>query len=279
MKQKNIKSATKQVWGTSPAGTTHAQDYTPGTKQFFEKVLHARFTDEHAFLPEFVEYQIWKHKRVLEIGCGAGYDAYMFCKKGAEYTGIDIAPENIERTKKHLAFYNMHPTIKEMDAEYLEYVHEFDCVYSFGVLHHIPAIEKVLQNIHKALVDDGMLIFTVYNKHSLFYWLSLWLWDYIICAGFLRYSFQERLAKIEYTKSSELPYVKVYTKKELKKLLEGNGFIITHMSVKKLTKEDLPPIQFLSKLYKYIPISWLEFLGQYWGWYLCVKAKKINLKD
>ena len=155
----------------------------------------------------------------------------------------------------------MYPTIKEMDAEYLEYVHEFDCVYSFGITSY-SAIEKVLQNIHKALVDDGMLILP-YIINILFFLLVISLvGDYIICAGFLRYSFQERLVKIEYTKSSELPY-KVYTKKNLKKkLLEGNGFIITHMRLKINQRRFYSPIQFLSKLYKYIPISW-QFLGQY----------------
>ena len=34
--------------------------------------------------------------RVLELGCGTGYYGMYFADMCAEYTGIDITPENIE---------------------------------------------------------------------------------------------------------------------------------------------------------------------------------------
>ncbi len=274
--QSNIKEATKNVWGANPAGTTHAKDLKPGTKAFFEKVLQERFGKEHDFLIDLVDYPKWKGKRVLEIGCGAGYDAYMFCKYGAEYTGIDIVPENIERTKKHLSFYGLKAKIHELDAEELEFDQKFDLIYSFGVLHHIPHIEIVFKKIKDNLLEDGTLQLTVYNKNSIFYWLHLWLWDYLLCGGFLKQTFEQRLAQIEFTESDSDPYVKVYTKSSLRELLEGNGFRVLDIRIEKLDIHDLPPVSLIGRLYKYIPQSFLNLLAKRWGWYICIEAKKVK---
>lgn len=271
--QSSIKEATKNVWGASPAGTTHAKDLKPGTKAFFEKVLKERFGKEHDFLPEFVRYQDWKGRRVLEIGCGAGYDAYMFCKNGADYTGIDIVSENIERTKKHLDLYGLKANIFEMDAEKLIFDEKFDLIYSFGVLHHIPKIDVVMQKIKDNLADDGVLKLAVYNKNSIFYWLHLWWWDHIMCGGFLKQSFKKRLAAIEFTESDSDPYVTVYTKGTIKRLLKQSKFRILSISIEKLDISDLPPIKLIGRLYNYIPQSFLNLLARRWGWYLCLEAR------
>lgn len=270
----SIKEATKNVWGASPAGTLHAQDEKPGTQAFFEKVLKERFGKEHDFLPELVRYQDYKGKRVLEIGCGAGYDAYMFCKQGAEYTGIDIVPENIERTKKHLSFYNLQATILEMDAEHLAFSKKFDLIYSFGVLHHIPNIDGALQSIKNNLADDGEIWIAVYNKYSVFYGFHLFLWDHILRGGFLKGSLNDRLSKIEFTDSKDTPYVKAYTALEIRDVLKSNGFVVLELKKRKLTIEDIPPIRFIWKFYTSIPQSFLNFLAKRWGWYLCIRAKK-----
>jgi 2-polyprenyl-3-methyl-5-hydroxy-6-metoxy-1,4-benzoquinol methylase len=274
-----VKQATKAVWGTNPAGWTHAKDKIIGTREFFEQVVHERFTKEVSFLPELVQYQNWAGKKVLEIGCGAGYDAYMFCKNGAEYTGVDLAPENIERTRKHLDLYNYQATLLEADAEHLDLMlnssEQFDLIYSFGVLHHIPNIEQVLKNLHARLKPDGKIFIAVYNKNSLFYWLYLYCFRWLYLGERKKYSsFQERVARIEYTDSEELPYVKVYTEKIFRETIKNANFNILNVWRRKLEKEDLPPFRFIWKIYKYIPQSFLDFLAKRWGWYLCLTAQK-----
>lgn len=274
--QCNIKEATKNVWGSNPAGWTHAAELKPGTKAFFEKVLHERFSKEHDFLIDIVDYPKWKGKRVLEIGCGAGYDAYMFCKYGADYTGIDLVPENIERTKKHLNLYNLKANILEMDAEKLDFDEKFDLIYSFGVLHHIPNIDVVLKKIKTNLASEGTLQFTVYNKNSWFYWVYLYCYKWLWQQEHTKYSsLEKRLAQIEFTESDSDPYVKVYTKTKTKRILEKNGFKVKNLQIRKLTQEDLPSIRFVWKFYSYIPQSFLNFLAKRWGWYICVEATKV----
>lgn len=66
---------------------------------------------------------------------------------------------------------------------------------------------------------DGYFYVIIYNKNSIYYWLSLFLFDHILRFGFLKRTFKERLAMIEYTTSGELPLVNAYTKKELVEIL------------------------------------------------------------
>jgi len=90
----SAKERARSVWGASPAGTTHAPNEAPGTRAFFERARERRANDELPFLRELVPFAKWKGKQVLELGCGAGFDAYEICAAGAEYTGIDLTPEN-----------------------------------------------------------------------------------------------------------------------------------------------------------------------------------------
>lgn len=275
MVQKYSKEANKAVWGTSPAGWNYAQEFKPGTKDFFEKAYKKRLEMEY-YLYGVVKFDNYKNKNVLEIGCGAGFDAYSFCKAGARYTGIDLVPENKERTEKHLQLYGYTADIRVMDAEHLDALNKkFDFIYSLGVLHHIEHIENVLQHIKNVLNDSGTALCTVYNRSSIFYWCFLYLYEWLWCKQYKQYSsFNDRLARIENTESSAIPYIKVYTKKEFVTLLEKNGFKIKKVTIAGLTKESIPPFFFIHRFYKYIPQLFLKIIGGLFGWYICVEFSK-----
>jgi ubiquinone/menaquinone biosynthesis C-methylase UbiE len=264
------------VWGASPAGTTHAAGAVPGTKEFFERVMNIRSTYELPWLSELIPFSSFRDKRIIEVGCGAGYDAFEFCRNGANYIAIDITPENVDRTKKHLGYYDYKPEVMVGDAENLQFKKEnFDVVFSNGVLHHTPDIVKSFQEVYRVLRSGGEFWVIVYHRDSIFYWVSLLLTSYILRLGFLKRSFKERLAMIEYTTSDELPIVNVYSRKTLKAMLVNTGFVLEFLCVRKLTREDLPGIPVFSRLYRFIPQEWLNQVGKLFGWYLIARAKKV----
>ncbi|HPG56769.1 MAG TPA: class I SAM-dependent methyltransferase [Candidatus Wallbacteria bacterium] len=276
---KNIqdwKYSSKKVWGASPAGTTFARDLKPCTKEFFEKVIGKRFTVEQDWLLKLVPFPKFKGRRVLEIGCGAGYDAYMFCLNKADYTGIDITPENIERAGRHLKFYNFENfSIAEGDAENLKFEDgSFDVVFSNGVLHHTPDIKASFKEACRVLKRGGEFYVILYNRNSIFHWLTLFLGCYIIKLGFLRRSFKDILSGIEYTTSNEKPLVNVYTVDEVEKLLEGCGFEAAETYVRKLVWQDFPLLKIFGFIWKRIPNGLMEWLGSRYGWYVIAKAVK-----
>src|SRR3546814_17600834 len=61
--------------------------------------------EEMPWLSDVVPFDEMRDRAVLEIGFGPGYDALSFLQAGADYHGIDLTPENIERTRKHLGYY------------------------------------------------------------------------------------------------------------------------------------------------------------------------------
>ncbi len=269
----SIKKTTKNVWGTNPAGWAHASNQEKGTKGFFDTVLTKRFSEECPWLPALVNFASYKDKKILEIGSGAGYDAYQFCKNGANYTGIDLVPENRILAKKHLSFYGYEPKILEMDAEKMQLSEKFDLIYSFGVLHHIPHIEIALSKSFERLKDDGKVLFIVYNKHSIAYWLGVYL-NWIIRGRFFYESLASSLGRVEQVGSSERPLVRVYTKKTFCDLLKQAGFCPLSVKIRKLERQDLPFYRVLKYVYCFIPESVLEKMSRRWGWYLCVEAVK-----
>src|ERR1051325_2716362 len=109
----------RRTWGSSPTGWTSARQFEPGTREFFETALRFRTNHEQPWLPKGVPFAQMHGKRVLEVGFGPGYDALPLMRAGAIYSGIDIAPENVDRTKRHLALYGFDPDVREGDAENL----------------------------------------------------------------------------------------------------------------------------------------------------------------
>lgn len=167
------------------------------------------------------------------------------------------------------------PTVIEGDAEDLEFDDEsFDVVFSNGVLHHTPNIEKSFREAYRVLKRQGEFWIVVYHKNSIFYWITLLLVDHLPMLGFLKQSFKDRLSMVEYTTSKEVPLVNVYSRKNLKELLEKSGFAIKSVWTRKLVREDLPPLPVLWRLWRFVPQQWLDFVSRKFGWYLIAKAMK-----
>ena len=269
------KSRTKSVWGAKPAGSMFAKEMIPGTSEFFEKTMKVRNEYEMPWLYELVPFPSLRQQKVLELGCGSGYDALAFCRNHANYTGIDLTPENLQRSRAHLGFYGYHPKLLEGDAEQLSFATaSFDVVFSNGVLHHTPNIDKSFAEAYRVLNLSGEFWVILYHRHSIFYWITLGLVDHCLRMGFRKRSFSERLGMIEYTTSKELPVVRAYSRRALRRLLKEAGFIVESTWVRKLNREDLPAIPFVASFWKHIPQSWLDSLGKRWGWYLIAKARK-----
>jgi ubiquinone/menaquinone biosynthesis C-methylase UbiE len=270
------KEISKVVWGTTPAGSIWGGAARPDTKEFFENVLDKRFTYEIPWLLQLVPFALFNKRKVLELGCGAGYDAYQFCCGGADYTGIDIARENAERVKRYLGFYGYVPKVIQADVENLPFEDEsFEVAFSNGVLHHTSDIEKSFREAYRVLGHKGAFYVIVYHKNSVFYLVALLLFEHILRFGFMKRGLKERLSMIEYTTSHELPLVNAYTRRGLKKMLRNSGFTVESIWVRKLVEEDLPAIPLFARLWRFIPPPWLDIIGRYFGWYLIVKAKKV----
>jgi ubiquinone/menaquinone biosynthesis C-methylase UbiE len=262
------------VWGASPAGTTHSGTGLDGSEAAFSHARRARNELELPWISELIPFPELGGRDVVEIGCGAGFDAVEFLTHGARYVGIDLVPTNVDLASRHLAAYGFTPQLLVADAEYLPFAEEsFDVAFSNGVLHHTPDISRALAEVRRVLRPGGEFYVSLYHKTSVFYWLTLYLEHWVLRGDNRRLgTFADRVAEIEFTSSSVRPLVNVYTKGEVRRLLETAGFQVSRIWVRKLTVDDLPTLPLLRRLGRLLPKSLLNAVGKRFGWYVIARA-------
>ena len=142
------------------------------SKEYFEEIKYKKyFVEKH--ISNFAEFNKYKKKNVLEIGCGIGTDAIQFIKNGANYTGIDYSDESIKIVKERIKVYNLknkNPNVFVDNAEKLKLVKKlkinFDLIYSFGVLHHTPKMENCFKSIYQIANKRTDIKIMLYAENS-----------------------------------------------------------------------------------------------------------------
>jgi SAM-dependent methyltransferase len=122
---------------------------------------------------KFADFKKYNNKNVLEIGCGIGTDAIEFIKNGAHYTGIDYSDESITISKKRVEILKLKkkkPLFLVDNCEELKKIKKlkikFDLIYSFGVLHHTPNMQKAFNSIYEIADKNTEIKIMLYAKNS-----------------------------------------------------------------------------------------------------------------
>jgi len=144
--------------------------YPAGTREFFQQLDEYRY-DKLNYLPRLVDFNGYKGKDLLEVGCGAGIDLVRFARGGARVTGIDLSKTAIDLACKNIEQSGEHGDLRVMNGERMESAsNTFDVVYAHGVLQYTADPRKMIDEIYRVLKPRGEAIMMVYNKHS---WLNL----------------------------------------------------------------------------------------------------------
>ena len=204
------------------------------------------------------DLNIINNKKIMEVGIGSGRILNnLLAFSPSIVTGIEpskainIAKKKINSDK--VEFLNI-------KGEELNFIEEYDYIFSIGVIHHIPNHMLVLKKIYKSLKKNGKFVVWVYGKKGnelyliifnnlrnittllpdfvlriLSHILNLFCYIYgFLCNYFklpLRKYFIEVFNKCEFEKRSYIifdqlnpSYAKYFTKTELKIILEKCGF-------------------------------------------------------
>ncbi len=79
----------KEYWNQRPCNIRHSTKPL-GTKEYFDEVEARKyFVEPH--IPRFAQFERWRGKKVLEIGCGIGTDTINFARHGADVTAIELS--------------------------------------------------------------------------------------------------------------------------------------------------------------------------------------------
>jgi len=140
-----------------------------GTKGFFADLSEYRF-DKLRYLPKVVDFNAYKDKTVLEVGCGVGIDLVRFAAGGAVVTGVDLAEQSIGLAKNNFAHLGLEGRLLLGNGEDLEFEdNSFDMVYAHGVLQYTANAQKMVDELYRVVKPGGEVIMMVYNRHS---WLN-----------------------------------------------------------------------------------------------------------
>ncbi len=165
----------QSYWDRRPCNIRHSTK-PPGTREYFDEVERRKyFVEPH--IPKFAEFPRWQNKRVLEIGCGIGTDTINFARHGARVTAVDLSEKSLEMARRRAEVYGLADSIQFLhrSGEALTGVlpaEPYDLVYSFGVIHHTPHPDRVLEQIRNYVCPGGTVKIMVYHRYS---WKVFWI--------------------------------------------------------------------------------------------------------
>jgi len=141
-----------------------------GSCEFFDELDEYRF-DKLRYLPRLVDFNAYRGRTLLEVGCGIGTDLVRFAKGGAIVTGIDLSRTAIDLARTNFALHDVAPReLMVGNAESLPYAdRSFDVVYGHGVIQYTADPARLVRESHRVLKAGGQAIFMVYNRVS---WLN-----------------------------------------------------------------------------------------------------------
>jgi len=242
----------EEFWNNNLCGS-HFVDARYPSEAFFERYRRFRYKKEH-HLNNIIDWESAINKNVLEVGTGVGADGVRWAKYAKFYVGIDLTDEAVSATYHHLKLLRLRGNILKGDTELLPFnANSFDIVYTHGVLHHAPCIEKALKEIYRVLRVGGVLIIMLYCKDSFNYWLRIQLYFRIrFLLEFLKYKL--RVEAIDPWKSHirnyqnlgwsyfswnnwyhrctdgpNCPIANIYHKHEIVDMVQNAGFIVDYM--------------------------------------------------
>lgn len=268
-KKEGYKNRNVLQWTKTPCGTEDIIK-KEGTKEYFQELRKNKYVDYAPWLLKAIRAIDVKDKKLLEIGCGAGTDLLEFAKRGAKCYAVDLTPKHIELTKKLFRHNGLSVKAQIQDATALKFKERsFDVIYSHGVLHHIPNIHKVLNEIYRVLKKGGKAYLMVYHKRS-FDYCKMLAYHGIMKRQLLRKKTSEIISEVvEANSTKSKPYVRVYAIEEFRKELCMAGFSVEKIYLKHIWDEKR--IKIFKKLISSAALSLVE---KQFGWYIIAEVKK-----
>ncbi len=102
------------------------------------------------------------HSRVLEIGCGHGFNVSVLSRRKIT-VGVDVSAENIAIARRRYP----HCDFQVMDMSQMEFEDcEFDECYALDVLEHVDDVDAVVSEVHRVLRDGGTFVVNVPAEKS-----------------------------------------------------------------------------------------------------------------
>ncbi len=284
----------REFWNANPCQSDLSE--APQRRRYFEEISWKRYHGREWHVPQVADFAAFDGKDVLEIGCGVGTDGLEFARRGARYTGVDLTPYSIELAQERFQVFDVPGELVVANAEErLPFPDEsFDHAYSFGVIHHSPAPDRIVGEIRRVLRSGGTFTVMLYNRPSINYHLEIMFLRKILrwcllpeymprtlaaITGFDRWKLEghremllkkKRMTPLEWismnTDGPFCPLARVYNRREAAALFRD--FVNVRQEVWEFNSEHW------SFLGKWIPPRLERWIGRRWGWHRIIHGNK-----
>jgi ubiquinone/menaquinone biosynthesis C-methylase UbiE len=285
----------RKFWNANPCQSrlSHEED----RRRYFQEISDKRYGGREWHVPTVAQFRDFRGKDVLEIGCGIATDGLEFARNGAKYVGVDLTPHSIELARERFGLFGIPGRFEVANAaEGLPFSDSsFDHVYSFGVIHHSPDPEKIVQEIRRVLRKGGTFTVMLYNRSSINYHVEimflrrLFRWALLpsfmprliaTITGFDRWKLEgHRQSLVSKRKISHeqwvsmntdgpyCPLARVYDKDEAGKLFSDFGNL-----KQEVWEFNVDHWSFIGRS---IPRSVAKWIGRHWGWHRMIYGERV----
>lgn len=105
-------------------------------------------------------------KKLLDVGCEAGYITIQLAKRGARVTAIDLIEAPIKQLQSILKNQLLKINLRVADATQLPFPDRaFDIVLATEVIEHISRLNHFMREVFRVLTPGGQLLITFPNEN------------------------------------------------------------------------------------------------------------------
>jgi 2-polyprenyl-3-methyl-5-hydroxy-6-metoxy-1,4-benzoquinol methylase len=266
----------RDYWNNRPCNIRHSTAPI-GSREYFDQVEARKYFVEY-HIPGFAQFERWRGKKVLEIGCGIGTDTINFARAGAHVTTIDLSEKSMELARQRAAVFGLQDRIRfcSGNAEELSSflpVESYDLIYSFGVIHHTPHPDAVLEQLRKYTRPGTTLKVMVYHRRS---YKVAWI---LLTGGKGRFWKLEELVARNSEAQTGCPVTYTYTRRQGREWLERHGFRVTDARVEHIFPYYIPEYvqyRYVKEWYfRWMPRPLFRAFERRFGWHLCLTAEAV----
>jgi|GEM_PF-1126818 len=280
-------------WEKHPAGYDEIKHLEDKPEEFLEE-RDRRTGRVSPKLREKYRMHLVSGLRVLDVGCGQGYNAQELVRSGAFLTSVDLTSKGLSLAQYRFKARNLRVDLVQANMEELPFKDQsFDFIHSSGAIHHTPDIQKAVSEIHRVLRNGAGGSIMIYHKHSVAFWwnimvelrLKMYLL-YILPRSLKRALLFRRPGLKAYVSDKwpstkeiinagtdfggiENPLSRVFSKRDGARLFRDfaiDGFATSWGAYKPFKKK----LNLIDRGMAFIH----EFIAERWGWYLFVYIRK-----
>jgi SAM-dependent methyltransferase len=264
----------REYWDRRPCNIRHSPEPV-GTRQYFDEVEARKyFVEPH--IPGFAQFDRWRGKKVLEIGCGIGTDTINFARSGAQVSAVDLSEKSLELARTRASVFGLQDQIRfypgnaEELARFVP-VELYDLIYSFGVIHHTPHPDVVLDELRQFTRPGTTIKIMVYHRRS--YKVG---WILLTEGRGQFWKLPDLVAKNSEAQTG-CPVTYTYSRREGRQLLERHGFRVREVRVDHIFPYHIP--DYVQYRYakephlRWMPQPLFRALERRFGWHLLLTAE------